>query len=913
MTDSPRASLSELLAECLDDIDRGIEPDIDGRCGSDPERAAVLRSRLRVARAIDGVIAGPFERTEPAGTPRADTQSQGEIIGSWRLGTLIGEGGFGSVYEATRTDGHDDRVAIKLLHHGARSSEARARFKTEAEALALVRHPNVASILDSGVTDAGVPYLVLELIEGESIDRYCDRHSLPVAARVQLMLAVCRTVEHAHARGVMHRDLKPSNVLVTRVGDAHVPKLIDFGIARFIQGIGPDRTRITTDGQVIGTARYMSPEQLGIFDKAADGASMPPDTLSDVYSLGVMLYELIARVLPYDDESRPMSSVFDLQQRMRSSEPRRLSARVSHDSVRSVRELDWITLKCLEIDPGERYGTCRELADDLDRFIAGEAVYAGPRSRMYLTRKFVSRHRAAVGTAAAATLGLVVAAAGTSWGLVQARAETTRALAAEADSQRITDFQYSMLRNLDPAVIGTAIGSSMIDRAGNETIGGSDTLEATTRDVISELSMTDIGVRVLDAGVFEPAIARIDDAFTDSAHLKSRLLNAIATAQVETGLVSEGVGTHTAAYETVLAELGPDAEATVLAKRDLANALQIANRPEEALALLDGVRASLEGRVSDSDLDVIVSILDKGSALYNTQRWDEARSEWSLALERATQSLGNEHELTVTARGNLALVLTDLGEYEQAEPLLRAVRDQVREQAGDDNAQSVIVTDNLGRCLALAGKADEAVVLYKEGVPIAERVLGASHQFTHRMRGNLVAALVKAEHYDEALAAGARHIEALRNDLGSEDPLLVSALHSKGKALVALDRFEEAAVTLAEMLTLAEAVFGTESQLFAMLQISYADALAGLGRHDETLNLCEAAYASLKAHIGAEHSETQKAVRLALRVIERNDTPQHSVADDREGRVPLATNHRVRWLGRLSRSAAEDAGISPRR
>ena len=880
MADAADGSLNTLLAECLEAIDRGEQPDIEVLCKGNDHLAQRLRERLAVCRAIDEAVGAV--QTDPV------PPAEGEVVGGWKLGRTIGEGGFGRVYEASRVSGHEGLAAVKLLHRGAFSAEARSRFQTEADALSLVRHPHVASILESGVTEAGTPYLVLELIVGSAIDAYCGAHGLGMLDRISLMLQVCRTIEHAHAKGVLHRDLKPSNVLVMNVGGEHVPKIIDFGIARFIDGVGPDRTRVTAEGQVLGTARYMSPEQLGVIDGL-------PDTRSDIYSLGVMLYELVAGMLPYEDDDDRISSVYALQQRMRSTEPRGLTSRIAREGSVSARELGWIAMRCLEINPARRYATCRELADDLQRLVSGEAVHAGPRSRVYLTRKFVARHRGLVGAVSAAAIGLVVAAIGTSWGLVQARAETARTRAAEAESRRIIEFQYDLLRNLDPAVVGAAIAEETLARTAADTPNGSEALSASAASVIESVSMTDIGTRVLGASVFEPAIRRIDRDFADSPTLRGRLLNSIGKAQQETGLVQEGLETYRRSYHMLLESIGADAEQTLITQRDFADALRQANRPDEAIAILNEVQSALEVRGGEGDEDSIVAVIDQGAAFYIAQQLDKAEERWRKAVELTDTHLEPGHELANVARGNLGLVLTDLGRHEQAESYIRETREQAIDQFGEDHHQSILVTENLARCLALQGKADAAIELYREVVERANRVLGKSHPHTVRFRSNYLAALIRSKAYEEGFRESEQHLEFVRAHLKADDPVSIMAHATHVKCLVGLERYEEA-LPIAQQASLdADCTFGEATRHAANVRVALAEVLAGLGRINESLPLCVSAYRVLAAQMGTEHKEAVEIARLIVRVAERAE----------EGAAPLDLEPRIEvWRERAARGSS---------
>ncbi len=348
------------------------------------------------------------------------------IDGRYRIRSLLGEGGFGMVYEAEQDRPMRRRVALKILKPGMDSASVLARFEAERQALAIMDHPNIARVLDGGMTDRGNPYFVMELVRGEPISSYCDSHRLGIRERVELFSPVCAAVQHAHSKGVIHRDLKPSNILVTEVDGAPVPKVIDFGIAKAIEQPLSDRTVFTEQGQLIGTPEYMSPEQAAM-------TGLDIDTRTDVYSLGVVLYELLTGLPPFDSRMLRQAGYDEIRRIICEVEPPRPSTRVSTiaddpDSAevlagiaksRRIRagdlgdrlrgDLDWIALRCLEKDRNRRYATALALQDDLLRFLEDRPVEAGPPSPAYRLSKFVRRNRTAV-VGAASVLGVLIAA-----------------------------------------------------------------------------------------------------------------------------------------------------------------------------------------------------------------------------------------------------------------------------------------------------------------------------------------------------------------------------------------------------------------------------------------------------------------------------------------------------------------------
>ncbi len=418
---------------------------------------------------------------DPTNPPLADTHpadpidlsisvdDSGQTIGPYTLRQLLGQGGMGAVYLAEQEHPVRRQVALKVVKGGMDSAQVVARFRTEMQALALMDHPNIARVLDAGATASGRPYFVMELVRGVPITLYCDQHRLTLRQRLELFIPICLAVQHAHQKGIIHRDLKPSNVLVTEADGQPWPKVIDFGLARATE---PDRSEgepFTQFGAVIGTLEYMSPEQ-------AERSSQGIDTRTDIYSLGVLLYELLTGSPPLDWDPRQNTGLVEMLRLIRDSDPAPPSSKLlgsnllpliaaarQTDPVRLPRmlrgELDWIVLKALEKDRERRYDTAMSLAQDIRRYLADEPVEACPPSWGYRLRKFARRHRTLLAAPAACLLLLVAGLAVSIWQAVRAMAAEQRAVAARdrahqaqeaaaaADFRRLTSQRQQLLAN----------------------------------------------------------------------------------------------------------------------------------------------------------------------------------------------------------------------------------------------------------------------------------------------------------------------------------------------------------------------------------------------------------------------------------------------------------------------------------
>ncbi|MGE3244163.1 MAG: serine/threonine-protein kinase, partial [Pirellulales bacterium] len=488
-------------------------------CGGDAALRArvelLLAARREAGSFLGGADTGPLQTGGHLGTVA------GSNIGPYKLLQQIGEGGFGAVFLAEQERPVKRRVALKVVKPGMDTREVIARFEAERQALALMDHPNIAKVYDAGATVEGRPYFVMELVHGVPITEYCDECQLPTRTRLELFGTVCRAVQHAHQKGIIHRDLKPTNVLVAIQDGQPTPKIIDFGVAKAINQQLTEHTLMTAFAQILGTPLYMSPEQ-------AELSPLGVDTRSDIYSLGVLLYELLTGTTPFDKQRFRTSSYDELRRIIREEEPPRPSARISTLSADAVTtlaerrrtdrrrlqqtvrgELDWIVMKCLEKDRNRRYETANGLARDIERYLSDEPVTACPPSVSYRFGKFARRNKVALAAAAAGAAVLLMVLVGLAASNRMIAAERTQAdeqrqIAQEkaAEEERASQLAKAEATKANEVV---ALMQDMLSAAHPDSADGKN---FTVRELLDEFS-TGLGERLSDQPEVEATLRQI--------------------------------------------------------------------------------------------------------------------------------------------------------------------------------------------------------------------------------------------------------------------------------------------------------------------------------------------------------------------------------------------------------------------
>jgi len=671
-------------------------------------------------------------RSEFSRAPRAG-ERVGDSVGPYHLLDKLGEGGFGVVWLAERREPMVQRVALKIIKPGMDSEAVIARFEQERQTLALMDHPTIAKVFDAGATPAGRPYFVMELVEGTPITDYCDGHVLTTAQRLALFAQVCDAVQHAHTKGVIHRDLKPSNILVGHKDGRPVPKVIDFGIAKAIDQRAAEQTIFTQEGQLIGTPEYMSPEQAG--------GEPDIDTRTDVYALGVVLYEMLTGLLPFDPRTLRAAGYAEIQRIIREVDPPRPSTRLSalgdggeanarkHGAGAGAlarelrRELEWVPLRAMRKQRAQRYATAKELGDDVRNYLAGRPLAAGPDSAWYTVRKVVRRHRVAV-VAGACIIAAVIGGAGLAayWAVKESRARRT------ADA--VNTFTNNMLGASDPRLNGArrpltireAIEESSRRLDGGE-LRGQPEIEFTVRTTMGNALF----------GVGEPARSEQELRkaldLAERAHGEGSLQHAAAMHNLGEVLLdssrpgeAERLGHDAAALRTRL--MGKD-HPLVAASRDVeAIAMFRSGRPEESRRAHEEIlslREQVSGRAS---LPVAETLTGLGNSLWALGRVDEASERWTQALEIFSAGLGADHPYAVMCTGNLASAAQARGHLDAAESLAARAVEMARRVLGASHQDLATYLAVLAAVKLERGDASAALTLAEESAELRRQLLG---------------------------------------------------------------------------------------------------------------------------------------------------------------------------------------------
>jgi eukaryotic-like serine/threonine-protein kinase len=734
-------------------------------------------------------------------------------FGPYGLLQRIGEGGMGEVWLAEQTRPVHRRVALKIIKAGMDSAQVVARFEAERQALALMDHPAIAAVFDAGSTPTGRPYFAMEYVKGESITTYCDRHRLDTRQRLELFIRACEGVQHAHQKGVIHRDLKPSNVLVALQDDKPVPKIIDFGIAKATTQHLTERTLFTEFGVLVGTPEYMSPEQ-------AELTGLDVDTRTDVYALGVLLYELLTGTLPFESKTLREKGIDEIRRVIREVEPARPSTRMRHlghaatEAARNRHsepgrlasqlhgDLDWITMKALEKDRTRRYDTVTGLANDLRRHLSDEPVMAGPPSAVYRARKFVRRHRAAVSASVVLVLLLLAFAVTMAVQTQRIAQERNRANEEAETARQVSSLLVSLFEASKPGVRSpdsvTArelldAGARRIDRELAHRPLIRATLHMTMGDAYYSL-----GDRKESADQFEQAL-RLRRQIVGSQHPDTLATLSVRAAMSPDVHERERRLRDVLAMQRVVSGVKEDDRINTLIR--LSSTLDSQGRYGEAEGLANEALRSLLSRQRRGAL-LVRAWNAIGTALLHAAQSPGAAEAFQSALEAAEATWGPAHLGSLGPRQNLATVQLLQGRYAEAEASFREILRLETPLVGAKHADLNVTLGNIGAALYFQKRYNDAETYYRQALDVAREAYGSSHPEVATCLANLGQALDAQRRFAEAKEILKEAVSIGRKTFGNDNPELAVYLIFLSASLRKSGSLREAEAAAREALTI---------------------------------------------------------------------------------------------------------------
>jgi serine/threonine protein kinase/tetratricopeptide (TPR) repeat protein len=758
------------------------------------------------------------EHEQPMASWDMLNEKPGSQISRYQLVQLIGEGGMGIVYLAEQEKPIKRQVALKIIKPGMDSKRVIARFEAERQALALLDHPNIAHVYDAGTTEAGRPYFVMEYVQGLPITDYCDQHRLTIEQRLRLFQQVCDAVQHAHQKGIIHRDIKPSNILVSTENGRAIPKIIDFGVAKAMGTPLTDRTAFTVDSQLLGTPEYMSPEQ-------ADMATEDIDTRSDIYSLGVLLYVLLTGVLPFDSDTLRTGGIDRIRQIIRETDPKTPSTRLAklgeeagklaenrcmeiHTLARHLKkELEWIPLKAMRKERSDRYRSASELADDVENYLKGAPLIAGPLSTTYRLKKFVRRNQALATGIGVVLVILVAGVVISTFFAIRAKQALDNEALARAEAQLITDFlENDVLGSAGKARIGEATVSYILNAA-------SQSLEGKFKDkpLIEASIRLKLGYTWRQIGESDEAEQHFLRAIAIyKEHYGQEHLTTLNT-MVYLGYIYEDQGRYgdmaslpaeiLGIWQSVYAE-----ECPVGIINPLAVGLCHLGKYEEAESLFNKALQAVDAfyEVGGERFSMFPFLKCNLARVYTaTGRYEEAERLLRKNIEAAstyTAMLVVEYGLNLRYSTELANLYREWGRYDTAEPLFEKTLKALREIKGDEHYLTILCMYGLVRLYVDRDRYEEAERLFDEALPIARQRLRKNHPVTLRFVNARAALHTKKGEYDDAQSLFKEALEGRKSELGGDHPDTLETKNDLAILYKAQGRYEEAEPLLFEAL-----------------------------------------------------------------------------------------------------------------
>lgn len=776
--------------------------------------------------------AGSFLSGVPQATVATpEAERPGATVGPYTLVEVLGEGGFGVVFKAAQTSPVRRTVALKIIKLGMDTRQVVARFEQERQALAIMDHPGIATVFDAGATKTGRPYFAMEYVPGVPIVEFCDDNRLNIDERLDLFAQVCHAVQHAHTKGIIHRDIKPNNVIVSMVDGKPRAKVIDFGVAKATNARLTERTLFTEHRQLIGTPEYMSPEQAG--------GAPDIDMRTDVYSLGVLLYELLTGATPHDPKTLRSAAFGEIQRIIREVEPAAPSRHLGQnaDTIGSIAakrrteprrlgtlvrgELDWIVMRAMEKDRQRRYKAASDLAQDVERYLAGEAIVAAPPSQVYRTRKFVRRNKGVVASAALLVTVLVLGIAATSWQAGVAREQRDLAvLAGEAEAREraratierdkarlISDFMSRTLRGIDAQFArgqDTTLLKQMMDTAAASIEQGeladSPEAELQLRRTIGSVYRS-IALHSDSARMLEPTIALARTLYGEEDPEVYHSLTDVAWLARETGDVerSEALYRQSLALRRRLHPAGSSQVAD--GARNLAYLLEASGRPEEARVLWAEATTTLEAEVQ--------ALRDQGN---------------DAQLARRTMMLAQQYRI--------------LGDLDAAERMLReglAAQRRLYPLGHRDTSDTLAA---LAVVLQQRRAFSEAAVCWRESIELCRALYPGDHPITSERLSILATLLYVQDELEEAEALAIESLEMKRRLKQGDHPSIASTLFELAQVQLKRSKGDAAEVHLRESIAMTRRLFTGDNVVVATRII----ALANLLRDRDELTQAESLY-----------------------------------------------------------------------